>query len=64
MCSDECLWFALFSIQKCGSIPHALCLRCLEGVEPNVACRSAGLAGSIAGNLVFIILGAIIKVHG
>lgn len=64
MFSEECPWFASFKMQKCGFIPHALCLRCLEGVEPSVASRGAGLAEGIAGNLVFIILGAIIKVHG
>lgn len=43
---------------------HASRLRCLEGVEPSLAYRSAGLAESISGNQVFLILGAIIKAHG
>lgn len=64
MFTDKCPWFALFNLQECRFIPHALCLRCSEGVEPSVAHRSAGLAEGIAGNLVFIILGAIIKMHG
>lgn len=43
---------------------HASHLRCLEGVEPSLAYRSAGLAESISGNRVFLILEAIIKAHG